>query len=86
MNKIVFFFCNLLAFLGVCILFLTNFFNQIAPTLGKVAFQAAASGGYSPEEYVVNFTIINLLATLLIIGGVGSSYYLYKNENQQPSD
>ncbi len=78
MKKILFFFCNLMSIIGLCILFFTSLLNKIFPMLGRVAFQAAMAGSYSPSDYKINFTVINLCATLMIVVGVIVSYLLYK--------
>lgn len=78
MNKILFFFSNLIAVIGICILFITNILNEVFPMLGRVAYQAAMAGSYSPNNYIVNFTVINLFAILLILVGVLTSYMIYK--------
>jgi len=46
--------------------------------MGQVAFQAAMAGSYSPDNYTVNFTTINLFALLLILVGVTTGYLIYK--------
>lgn len=79
MNKILFFFSNLIAVIGICILFTTSILNKVMPILGFAAYQAAAAGGYSSSDYVMNFMIINLFAILLIIIGVVFGYKVYKN-------
>ena len=61
MNKVLFFFCNLISVLGIGILFTTTIFNKVFPMLGRVAFQSAMAGGYSPEDYIMDFKVINLL-------------------------
>lgn len=78
MNKILFFSCNLIAVIGVCVLFTTGILNKVMPMLGFAAYQAAAAGGYSPSDYVMNFIVINLFAILLILIGVVAGYKIYK--------
>lgn len=78
MNKTLFLFCNLIAVIGVCILFTTSVLNKVLPILGYAAYQAAAAGSYSPSDYVMNFIVINLFAILLIIIGGVAGYKIYK--------
>jgi hypothetical protein len=78
MNKVLFFFCNLIVFAGILILFTTSILNKVLPTLGYVAYQAATAGSYSPSDYVMNFNVINLFAILLIIIGLVTGYKIYK--------
>jgi len=49
--------------------------------LGRVAFQSAMAGGYSPEDYIMDFKLINLFAVLLIVVGFGVGFYIYQKEN-----
>ncbi|MGM0844950.1 MAG: hypothetical protein ACQEUT_08230 [Bacillota bacterium] len=78
MNKVLFFFSNLIVVIGICILFTTSILNKVLPKLGYAAYQAAAAGGYSPNDYVMNFIAINLFAILLILIGVITGYKIYK--------
>ncbi|MET3683385.1 hypothetical protein ABID56_001480 [Alkalibacillus flavidus] len=80
MNKILFFFSNLLVVIGLCVLFVTNILNEVMPMLGRAAFQASMAGSYSPHEYQMNFNIVNLISGVLIIGGVVASYKIYVRE------
>lgn len=82
MNKVLFFFCNLIVVIGICILFTTSILNKVFPMLGFVAYQAAAAGSYSPSDYVINFIVINLFAILLILIGVVIGYKIYKKSLQ----
>ncbi|MGD6845386.1 hypothetical protein ACQCVH_23160 [Bacillus infantis] len=78
MNKVLFFFSNLIVVIGICVLFTTSILNKVLPMLGYAAYQAAAAGGYSPSDYVMNFIVINLFAILLILIGVITGYKIYK--------
>jgi hypothetical protein len=78
MNKILFSFCNLIAVIGICILFTTNILNKVLPMLGFAAYQTAAAGSYSPSDYVMDFIVINIFAILLIIIGAVAGYKIYK--------
>ncbi|GGM43665.1 hypothetical protein GCM10011351_32060 [Paraliobacillus quinghaiensis] len=78
MDKILFFFCNLIAVIGICILFITTILIEVVPMMGRVAFQAAMAGSYSPSDYTINFTVINLFAIILILVGVITGYKIYK--------
>lgn len=79
MDKVLFLFCNIAILIGISILFVTSILNKVLPVLGYAAYQAAAAGSYSPDDYVVNFIIINLFAILLILAGLIVGYRLYKN-------
>lgn len=69
---------NLIAVIGICILFTTSILNKVLPMLGRAAYQAAAAGGYSPSDYVMNFIVINFFAILLIVIGAVTGYKIYK--------
>lgn len=78
MNKILFFFSNLIAIIGICILFTTSILNKVVPMLGSAAYQAAAAGVYSSSNYVMNFIVINIFAVLLILIGAVVGYKIYQ--------
>ncbi len=78
MNKILFFFCNLIVIIGICTILTTSILNKVLPMLGKAAYQAAAAGSYLRSDYIMNFTTINIFAILLIAIGLVSSYKIYK--------
>ncbi|MGR3764057.1 hypothetical protein [Rossellomorea sp. NS-SX7] len=78
MNNILFFFSCLCAFFGVAVLFLTGILNAVMPMVGKAVFQAAMSGSYSPDDYVMDVTFINSSAVFLIGAGGYSAYLIYK--------
>lgn len=80
MNKVLFFFCNIIAIIGICILFTTSILNKVFPMLGRAAFQAAMAGSYSPDDYIMNFTAINIMAVLMIIVAVVIGYKIYRQE------
>lgn len=61
--------------LGLLILCCTSVLNQVMPALGRVAFQAAAAGSYSPRDYEMSFALPNAIAVLLILLGVGQIIY-----------
>lgn len=80
MNKILFFFCGLASLLGIGVLFTTTILNKVLPILGRAAFQSAAAGSYTPGDYIMNFTAINIFAVVLIIVSFGLGRSIYKKE------
>ncbi|KAB2334438.1 hypothetical protein F7731_14580 [Cytobacillus depressus] len=77
-NKILFFFCNVIAIIGICILFITSILNKVFPMLGKTAFQARMAGSFGPDEYIMDFTLINMFAILLILVASVTGFVIYK--------
>lgn len=80
MNKIGFTFAGVLAITGVNTLLTTSIINQIMPKIGRAAFQCAMAGSYSPNDYHINFLVINIIATCLIIMGSVLGFLVYKHE------
>lgn len=56
---------------GAFILSLCSIIKNSLPILGRVAYQAAAAGSYSPRDYSTSFPLATTIAVLLIIVGVG---------------
>ena len=56
--------------LGALLLSITSIIKEVVPKLGRVAFQAAMKGSYSPNEYVVSFPLVNIIAIVLIVFGI----------------
>jgi len=46
--------------------------QRLAPLLGRVAFQAAASGSYTPTDYALPLTEYYVVALGIIVLGIGS--------------
>lgn len=55
MNKIGFAFSGILVITGVITLLKTTIINLVMPKIGRAAFQAAMAGGYSPNDYLIDF-------------------------------
>ena len=56
--------------LGGLLLSLASIVKNTLPTLGRVAFQAAMKGSYSPSEYDVSFPVVTIISVALIVFGV----------------
>lgn len=57
--------------LGILLLCINSIIKTVLPVLGRVAYQAAAAGSYSPMEYEVSLPVVMTSAILLIsIGAV----------------
>lgn len=80
MNKIGFVFAGILIIMGISTLLVTTVLNLVVPKMGRIAFQAAAAGSYTPNIYHINFTGVNVSAVGLIVGGTVLGYIFYKQE------
>jgi len=77
MNKIGFIFAGIFTVTGVNTLLLTSIINLVMPKIGRVAFQIAAAGSYSPNDYHIDFIFVNIAAIVLVGFGIllGIKYY-----------
>ena len=82
MKKIAFVFSAIVSIIGILVLFTTSILNHIMPMIGRTAFQTA-TGSYSPDDYVMNFTSINTMATILVIIGLCLCIYLYISDQRE---
>ena len=55
--------------LGVLLLCINTIIQSVLPVLGRVAFQAAAAGSYSPRDYAVSMPLLTVAAVILIAVG-----------------
>lgn len=55
--------------LGVLLLCINTIIKSVLPVLGRVAFQAAAAGSYSPRDYAVSMPLLTASAIILIAVG-----------------
>ena len=60
---------------GIILLSITSIVKQVMPVLGRVAYQAAAAGGYSASNYEVSFPFVTVASIVLI--GLGLVQILY---------
>jgi|LSQX01.1.fsa_nt_gb hypothetical protein len=58
----------------------TTIINLVMPKIGEVAFQFAMAGSYSPNEYHINFSFVNIAAICLVVVGVALGYKFYKTK------
>ena len=71
MKKSVYIMSSIEVIIGAFILSICSIVKNTLPVLGRVAYQAAAAGSYSPRDYNVSFTLATTLAVLLIVIGIG---------------
>ena len=80
MNKIGFVFSNILVIIGMVSLFVIRIINSVLPKIGRAAYQSAASGSYSPNDYIVDFSGINFASIILVVFGLAMAYFFYRAE------
>ena len=55
---------------GIILLSIASLIKQVMPLLGRVAYQAAAAGGYSASNYEVSFPFVTVASIVLIVLGL----------------
>ena len=70
MKKIAYVFGSIEIILGLLVLATISLVENTLPVLGRVAFQAAMKGSFSPSQYVVDFPVATTCAVVLIVFGV----------------
>jgi len=70
MKKVVYVMGSIEVLFGALLLSITSIIKESMPLLGRIAFQAAMKGGYSPNEYAVSFPLVTAIAIALIALGI----------------
>jgi len=70
MNKIQVIFSLIAILVGTCIISISKIVEEFSVIIGRAAYQAAAAGSYSPQEYYVNLSLNYWIGSLLILSGV----------------
>ena len=70
MKKAVYIMSRIELIVGALILSQCSIIKIVIPELGRVAYQAAATGSYDPMLYRVSFPLATFIAIALIIAGV----------------
>lgn len=78
MKNIKFRFSLIFIILGICIITISKIVEEVVPKLGFAAYQSAAAGSFSPEDYYVNLTLNYWIGALCILSGI---IYLIKSSN-----
>ncbi|GIP18160.1 hypothetical protein J40TS1_38020 [Paenibacillus montaniterrae] len=78
MKNIKFKFSLIFIILGICIITISKIVEEIVPKLGFAAYQSAAAGSFSHEDYYVNLTLNYWIGALCILSGI---IYLIKSSN-----
>lgn len=83
MNKIAFFLSGLIGIIGLLIILVTEIIQSVMPFLGRVAFQTAASGSYTPADYYIDFSILQYFSFFLIILSIIVSILCYRADKSK---
>lgn len=70
MKKSMYIIGSLEAVLGALVLWATKLISGIIPLLGRIAFQAASAGSYSPGDYAVESPFLSLVGWVLVLAGI----------------
>ncbi len=80
MNKEGFVLSGIGAVIGIVTLIVTRIIQLVMPMLGRVAFQAAMKGSYTPGDYLIDFKGLQFGAIALIIISVVLCFKFYQKE------
>ena len=75
MNKVSYIIGSIEIIVGIVLLCVTSIIKEVMPTLGRVAYQAAAAGGYSGSNYEMSFPFVTIASIILI--GLGIVQIVY---------
>lgn len=56
--------------LGILLMCTHQIIQTVLPVLGRVAYQAAAAGSYSPRDYAISMPMVIAAAVVLILAGI----------------
>ncbi|HBU84389.1 MAG TPA: hypothetical protein DEF35_22505 [Paenibacillus sp.] len=56
--------------LGICIITISKIIEEVIPKLGFAAYQSAAAGSYTPDNYHVNFELNYWIGAICILSGI----------------
>ena len=71
MKKVIYIFGSIEIICGLLLLSTASILKESFPLLGRVAFQAAMKGSFSPEDYSSSFFTVTVLGIVfLVLGGV----------------
>ncbi|WP_440118957.1 hypothetical protein [Paenibacillus sp. QZ-Y1] len=62
-------FSLLFIILGICIITISKIMEEVIQKLGFAAYQAAAAGSYTPDNYQVNLDLNYWIGAICILGG-----------------
>lgn len=65
---------------GVLLLRFVSMIKEILPILGRIAYQSAAAGSYSPGDYTTSFLFVTVISILLIAAGAAQIIYQFQKK------
>lgn len=69
--------------LGILLICTTSIIKNVLPVLGRIAFQAAAAGSYSPSDFDISFPGVTIASVILIVAGVAQiGYFAFSGKNR----
>lgn len=84
MKKAVYILGSVEIILGVLLLCINTIIKSVLPVLGRVAFQAAAAGSYSPQDYAVSMPLLTVAAVILIaVGAAQLVFFVIRKGNSE---
>ena len=63
--------------LGTLLCCIISIIRNVLPVLGRIAYQAAAAGSYSPSNFRASFGGATVLAVLLMLAGAGQILWAF---------
>lgn len=84
MKKAVYILGSVEIILGVLLLCINTIIMSVLPVLGRVAFQAAAAGSYSPQDYAVSMPLLTVATVILIaVGAAQLVFFVIRKGNSE---
>lgn len=75
MKKAAYILGSLEIMIGILLLCANTIIKSVMPVLGRVAYQAAAAGSYSPRDYAVSMPLLIVSAIFLILIGSAQLFF-----------
>lgn len=75
MKKTAYILGSLEVIIGILLLCVNTIIRNVIPALGRVAYQAAAAGSYSPQDYAVSMPLLIISAIFLIVIGAAQLFF-----------
>lgn len=77
MRKVWTIFSLLFILFGIAIQFITNVLEALVPKLGFAAYQVAAAGSFTPENYEMDLSSNYRLGSLCILFGIAALFIIW---------
>ena len=81
MKKTAYILGSLEIIIGILLLCVSTIIRNIMPALGRVAYQAAAAGSYSPGDYTVSMPLLIASGIFLIVIGAAQQFFCFFRKN-----